>query len=434
LAKSYHREGHTDQLKKDRMGWILPEEIVLEVADIADALREGLMAVGTKAAILIAEQLLEADVEAVVGPRGRHRKGRTASRHGKQSGFVVLGGRKVKIERPRARTIDGKEVDLQNYKRLQDGEFLDAVAMERMLYGVASRHYEKVSEPIFSELEAYGTSKSAVSERFAQATAELVGRFLSRDLSDERILVVFMDGIHMGDHTVLVALGVDAEGRKHVLGMREGTTENRAVCSAMLDDMVSRGLDAGHGLLFVVDGGKAIASAVKAAFGESALIQRCQVHKRKNIIEHLPEREERWVNEKLSLAWAEPDAGKAKEELLALARALEVSYPGAAASLLEGLEETLTVQRLRLPALLRRSLRTTNAIEAFNSQLRRSVRRVSRFSSGDQVIRWAGVAAMQAEPRLYRIAGYRQLPILAEALQAHAARLQETGARNSLMA
>ena len=404
--------------------WILPQAFRVEVAELARALKDGLTTIGLKAALVIAQQMLEAEVASVAGPKGKHQAPRQAQRHGHQGGYVVLAGRKVKIQRPRVRTVDGQEVPLRNYQGLQQQDLLDEVAFERMLYGVASRHYETVSPALPEDLPAYGGAKSTVSARFAHATGALLQQFLQRLLTT-RMVVLYLDALVMGSHAILVALGVDAEGRKHVLGLREGATENAAVTTALLEDLVARGLDPQPGLLVVIDGGKALAAAVTRVFGDRALIQRCQVHKRRNVLDHLPQQDHGWVNARLSTAWALPDAGRAQRELEALAAELDVKSPGAAASLREGLEQTLTVQKLRLPAPLRRGLRTTNAIEALNSQLRATVRRVSRFTTGDQALRWAAVAALRAESRLYRIAGYRYLPLLAEALEVYVHRLED---------
>ncbi len=404
--------------------WVLPEEFRVEVADLAGALKDGLTALGLKAALVMAQQMLDAEVASVAGAKGKHQPHRQAQRHGHQGGYVVLAGRKVKIQRPRVRTVEGQEVPLRNYQGLQQQGLLDEAAFEKMLYGVASRHYATVPPTLPEDVPAYGTAKSTVSARFARATGELLQQFLQRPLPT-RMLVLYLDAIVLGSHAILVALGVDAEGRKHVLGLREGATENATVTTALLEDLVARGLDVSPGILVVVDGGKALAAAVTRVFGDRSLIQRCQVHKRRNLLEHLPQPDRGWVNARLSTAWALPDAGRAQRELEALAAELDVTYPGAAASLREGLDQTLTVQTLRLPAPLRRGLRTTNAIEALNSQLRATVRRVSRFTTGDQALRWAAVAALRAEPRLYRIAGYRYLPLLAEALEVYVHRLDD---------
>jgi len=316
-------------------------------------------------------------------------------------------------------------VELRNYRGLQQGEILDEVAFERMPYGVASRHYGMVDSGLPEDLEAYGASKSAVSARFARATGEIVQQFLHRPI-DARLLVVYVDAIFLGSHAILVALGVDEAGHKHILGIREGSTENAAVTVALLEDLAARGLHARQGLLFVVDGSKAITAAVAQVFGGTPWYS--GAHKRRNIVEHLPKREQGWVNLRLSTAWAQSDAVRAKQDLEVLAKELEVKHPGAAASLREGFEQTLTVQKLGLPAPLRRGLRTTNAIEALNSQIRATVRRVSRFTTGDQALRLATVAALRVEPRLYRIAGYSHLPLLAQALEVYAGRLEEATA------
>ena len=403
--------------------WVLPQEFRVEVAELAGALKDGLTAIGLKAALVMAQQMLDAEVASVAGAKGKHQPHRQAQRHGHQGGTVVLAGRKVKIQRPRVRTVEGQEVPLRHYQGLQQQDLLEEAAFEQMLDGVASRHDATVTPTLPEDVPAYGTAKSTVSARFARATGELLQPLLQRPLT--RMLVLYLDAIVLGSHAILVALGVDAAGRKHVLGLREGATANATVTTALLEDLVARGLDVSAGILVVIDGGKALAAAVTRVFGDRALIQRCQVHKRRNLLEHLPQQDRGWVNARLSTAWALPDAGRAQRELEALAAELDVKCPGAAASLREGLDQTLTVQKLRLPAPLRRGLRTTNAIEALNSQRRATVRRVSRFTTGDQALRWAAVAALRAEPRLYRIAGYRYLPLLAEALEVYVHRLAD---------
>ena len=404
--------------------WVWPEAFRVEVAEWAGTLKDGLTTIGLKAARVIAQQMLEAEVASGVGTKGKHQAQRQAQRHGHQGGTGVLAGRKVKIQRPRVRTVDGQEVPLRTDQGWPQPDLLDEAAFERMLYGVASRHYETVNPTPPEDLPAYGAAKSTVSARFAHATGELLQRFLPRPVTT-RMLVLDLDALVLGSQAILVALGVDAEGRQHLLGLREGATENAAVTAAWLEDLVARGLDPQPGLLVVLDGGKALAAAVTRVLGARVLIQRCPVHKRRNILDHLPWQDHGGVHARLSTAWALPDAGRAQRELETLAAELDVKAPGAAASLREGLEQTLTVQKLRLPAPLRRGLRTTNAIEALNSPLRATVRRVSRFTTGDQALRWAAVAGLRAEPRLYRMAGTRYLPLLAEALEVTVHRLED---------
>ncbi|MDA8346365.1 MAG: transposase [Thermaerobacter sp.] len=414
--------------KKQSVEWVLPREFSLEVAELTGALREGLTAVGLKAAMVIAQQML-AEVDAIAGAKGKHQTDRQATRHGHQGGYVVLGGRKVKLQRPRVRTRDGKEVELRNYQGLQQAEILDEAAFERMLYGVACRHYGAVDGGLPEELEAYGDSKSAVSALCPRnrGAAAAVPAPPDRDADAGRVRGRHLPWLsrHPG------GAGGGRGGSQARPGHPGGVHRERCGDGRPVEDLAARGLHARQGLLFVIDGSKAIAAAVAQVFGENALVQRCQVHKRRNVVEHLPKREQGWVNLRLSTAWAQSDAVCARQDLVALAKEPEVQWPGAAASLREGLDETLTVQKLGLPAQLRRGLRTTNAIEAANSQFRAAVRRVSRFTKGEQALRWVAVAALRAEPRFYRIAGFRYLPLLAQALDVHASRLDEAAARAS---
>ncbi|WP_347242933.1 IS256 family transposase [Thermogutta sp.] len=426
MTKGYHKKMPLEQGAAREKDWTLPATFVLQVQDLLTVMKEGLLAVGAMAALHIAEQIMEAEVEEKCGPKGRHRPDRTATRYGRQPGYVVLGGRKAKVSRPRVRTKDGREVELESYRELQDRKILSQAALERMLYGLASRHYQAGGEPIGAGIKTYSTSKSTVSRRFVKATEEELKSFLRRPLGDLKLLVVFIDAIFLGGHAVLIALGVDGGGQKHVLGLWEGAAENAEACSALLKDLVGRGMDAREGLLFVMDGSKALTKAVRETFGELALVQRCQKHKMENVVKHLPEREQQWLKGRLKRAWAVNDAQKAKAELEVLIKELEMKSPGAAASLREGLEETLTVQKLGLPALLRRSLRTTNAIESLNGQIRDTVRRVRNTRNGDQALRWATIGAQKAEGRFHKIPGYRDLPILAEAIAAYVQRVKET--------
>lgn len=426
MSRAYHGETGGSERGLGAPAWTAGE-VVVPVRELAEVLEQGLLAMGVRAALVVAQRMMEAEREAITGPRGRHDPERKARRYGYEPGWVTLGGRKVHVRRPRARTLDGQEVRLETYELFQDATLLGELTLQRMLLGVASRKFGQAGEPV-GPVEGYGTSKSAVSRRFVQATQEELDRVLHRPLGDLRLLVVFVDGIVFGGHTVLVALGVDAEGEKHVLGLWEGTTENAQVAGALLDDLVARGLDVSRGLLFVIDGARALQKAIRDRFGEQVLIQRCTEHKRRNVLEHLPEQERRWVEQRMRRAWALEDAVRAKAEMEALARELEVHHPGAASSLREGLEETLTVQRLHLPALLRQSLRTTNLAESLNSSLRRVTDgRLRRVTSGQQALRWAAVAALEAEKRFRRLRGHRDLPLLAQALEAHVQSLAEKG-------
>jgi putative transposase len=290
------RHGKTAYQKRQGFEeWVRPQEFRVEVAEWAGVLKDGLTAIGLKAALVMAPQMLDAEGASVAGAKGKHQPHRPAQRHGHQGGTVVWAGRKGKIQRPRVRTVEGQEVPLRNYQGWQQQGLWDEAAFEQRLYGVASRHYATVPPTRPEDGPAYGTAKSTVSARFARATGELLQPFLQRPLTT-RMLVLYLDAIVLGSHAILVALGVDAEGRKHVLGLREGATENATVTTALLEDLVARGLDVSAGILVVIDGGKALAAAVTRVFGDRALSQRCQVHQRRNLLEHLPQQDRGWVN------------------------------------------------------------------------------------------------------------------------------------------
>ncbi len=321
------------------------------------------------------------------------------------------------MKRPRVRTRDGQEVPLETYQAFRNVGLLTQAALERMLHGLSTRRYRYGLEPVGEGLEERGTSRSTISRRFREATQKALAELMSRPIGDLKLVALFTDGIEVVGHTVVVAMGLEANGRKHILGLWEGATENAAVCKALLSDLVERGLRVEDGLLVVIDGSKALGAAVRDVLGSCALVQRCQVHKKRNVLEHLPEGARGWVGRKLDRAYNEADHAAALTALQALASALEKEYPGAAASLREGLEETLTVLRLGLPELLARSLRSTNAMESAFDAVRTVARNVKRWQNGDQILRWTAAGLLEAESRFHRIAGYRDLPLLIQALR-----------------
>jgi putative transposase len=239
------------------------------------------------------------EVDALVGPKGKHNPERKAVRHGKEKGFVILGGRKVAVEKVRVRSMDGREIPLETYQALQDPELLTQAALERMIHGLSTRNYEYGLEPVGEQLESSGTSKSTVSRRFIAATKKLLDELMKRRLDGRRYVALIIDGIVMAEHTVVAALGIDAEGKKQILGVWHGATENAAVCKALLSDLVERGLKTDDGILVVIDGSKALRAAVRDVLGDTAIVQRCQVHKERNVLEHLPEKHRDWVKRKL---------------------------------------------------------------------------------------------------------------------------------------
>lgn len=364
--------------------------------------------------------MLEADRTALCGERYARAAERTASRAGHVQGELAMGGRRIAVTRPRVRGRDGREAVLPTWEHFRDQDPLTGRAVEQMLVGVSTRRYARSLEPAPAAVKTRGTSKSAVSRRFVAATSKNVSDVLGRDLAALNLTAIFIDGIHVSEHVVLVALGVDDQGNKHVLGLAEGATENAVVCASLLANLHERGLIQDRPLLFVIDGSKALAKAIRAAYGSRALIQRCQVHKRRNVLEHLPKPLHAQVGSQLSAAYQAKSVARARRLLEGTARWLERKHPGAAASLREGLEETLTVTKLGLPPALVRTLATTNAIENLNGAIRRTARNVKTWKDGSMVVRWTAVAVDDASKRFRKVRGVEGMPKLVAALKAHA--------------
>ena len=400
----------------------LSDEVRLALAGIAGVAREGLLAMSVAAGMAVMRTMFDAEITAACGPKGKHNPDRTASRHGGGHGSVVLGGRRVPVTRPRARTSDGNEVPLATYDLFAAEDQLTAVVMERMLAGLATRRHTAAAEPVGSEVEAAAsaTSRSAISRRFVAQTKTALAELLARDLSTLDIRVLMVDGEHITDHCCVVALAITADGTKVPVGLWEGSTENKTVVTHLLSDLVCRGLDAEDGLLVVIDGAKALSAAVKAVFGASAAIQRCTVHKRRNVAEHLPESERGWVDLKLVRALNNPDAAAGVRDAKALAAALERKHPGAAGSLREGLDELFTVARLGITGTLAKTLVSSNPIESMISIARATNRNVTRWRDGQMVLRWTAAGMLNAQRSFRRVRGYKQMPQLVAALHRHA--------------
>jgi putative transposase len=400
----------------------LPAEVRLALADIAGAAREGLLAMSVAAGMAVMQAMFDAEITAACGPKGKHDPGRTAVRHGAGRGSVVLGGRRVPMRRPRARTTDGAEVPLAAYRLFADEDQLTQVVMERMLAGLATRRHVAAAEPVGQQVQqqATATSRSAVSRRFIAATKTALAELLNRDLNPLDIKVLMVDGEHLAEHLAVVALAITADGTKIPVGLWEGSTENATVVKALLADLVARGLDATDGLLVVIDGAKALSAAVRAVFGASAAIQRCTVHKRRNVADHLPEAERDWVDTKLGRVLANPDPAAGLRDAKALATALSRKHPGAAASLREGLEEMFTVTRLGITGTLARTLTTSNPIESMISIARTTNRNVTHWRDGQMVLRWTAAGLLNAERSFRRVKGHKQMPQLVTALHRHA--------------
>lgn len=399
----------------------LPEGVVLALSDIAGAAREGLLAMSVAAGLAVMQAMFEAEITAVCGPRGRHDPARVASRHGSEKGSVTLGGRRVAVSRPRARTTGGHEVALPSYQHFAADDLLSAVVMERMLAGLATRRHARTGEPVGAAMDqaAKSTSKSAVSRRFIKSTQTALAELMTRDLTGLDVKVLMIDGEHMAERCVVVALAITADGTKVPVGLWDGSTENKTVVTALLADLVGRGLGFEDGLLVVLDGAKALAAGVRAVFGDKAAIQRCTLHKRRNVGDHLPDKDKAWVDAKLVKAFGHPDPDQGLRNAKHLAGLLERGYPGAAASLREGLEEMFTVARLGIDGRLAKTLTTSNPVESMISIARTTNRNVTRWRDGQMVLRWTAAGMLNAERAFRRVKGYKQMPQLVAALHRH---------------
>ena len=403
---------------------VLPSCVQEALGELVGVAREGLLALSVGVGLGVLAELMEEEVDEVVGPKGRHDPERTAVRHGHESGEVTLGGRRVPVERPRVRSADGSgELPLATYAHFADRDPLTRVVLERMLAGVSTRRYRRTQEPVGSTVEqtARSTSKSSVSRAFVERTREALGELMARRLDDVRLAVLMLDGIDFKGRTNIVALGISTEGAKIPLGLWEGSTENATVATALLADLVERGLDPEQGMLFVIDGSKALRKAIRDVFGEVP-VQRCVRHKERNVLEHLPERDRPTVKQRLAQAWALDDHGRALERLKLLAVELERDHPGAAGSLREGLTETLTLTRLGIRGNLKRTLESTNPCESMIECVRRTHRNVKHWSSGEMALRWTAAGMLEAERQFRRIIGYQQLASLVIAIERDLAR------------
>ena len=398
---------------------VLPERIQEALGQLVGAAKEGLLALSVGVGLGVLAELLEEEVDDLVGPKGRHNPERSAVRHGHESGEVTLGGRRVRVERPRVRSADGsEEVRLATYEHFASRDALARVVMERMLASVSTRRYARTGEPVGSEVEAKqrSTSKSSVSRTFVERTRHSLAELMSRRLDDVRLAVMMIDGLELQGRTNVVPLAITTEGVKIPLGLWEGSTENATVATALLSNLVERGLDPEQGILFVIDGAKALRKAIRNVFGE-APVQRCVRHKERNVTDHLPERDRPNVKQRLRRAWALDDHGRALDQLRALARELDRTYPGAAGSLREGMEETLTLTRLGVTGSLKRTLESTNPCESMLEIVRRTQRNVKRWSSGEMALRWTAAGMLEAERQFRKIIGYRDLATLVIAIE-----------------
>ncbi len=398
----------------------LPVSVQAALGELVGAAKEGLLALSIGVGLGVLHELMEAEVDEVVGPKGKHNPDRSAVRHGHDAGEVTLGGRRVPVSRPRARSADGeREVELATYAHFAARDRLTAVVLERMLAGVSTRRYARTGEPVGSEIDelARSTSKSAVSREFVSRTREHLLELMSRPLEDLRLGVLMLDGIELKGRCCVVALGIDTDGVKHPLGLWDGSTENATVATTLLANLVERGLDVEQGVLVVIDGAKALRKAVRDVLGVDTPVQRCVRHKERNVLAHLPERDRPLVRRRLRQAWALDDHAAALDRLQQLAAELQRSHPGAAASLREGLDETLTVTRLGVRGRVKRTLVSTNPCESMIETVRRISRNVKRWQNGDMCLRWTAAGMLEAEAQFRRVIGHGDLTKLAVAVE-----------------
>ena len=389
----------------------------LPLVDLLVDTKTELLELALRSGLKVFTTMLEEDRKAICGPRYAHEPDRSASRAGTVRSEVVLGGRKVAIRRPRARTAEA-EVPLPTFQAMAKTDPLDRRVVEQMLVGVATRQYARSLEPLDATMESRGTSKSTVSRRFVARTRVQLETWQARALDDLAVAVLLLDGVHVGDHCLIVALAVTEDGTKHALGLWEGATENSTVCQSLLANLQSRGLRTDRSVLVILDGAKALRKAVRETFGEAALVQRCQIHKLRNILDHLPERQRPWVKAILQRAYRSDDIATGKRLLQDLARRLDADHPSAAESVREGLEETLTIIGLGLSPSLRRWLSTTNAAESLLSRTRHVKRNVKRWRTGQMVVRWVAAGVLESVKGFRRLKGHKEMPKLVVALRA----------------
>jgi putative transposase len=390
-------------------------QMVLPMAEMVGWLRQGVGELIRQAGLRLMDLLMQEEVRELVGERSQRRAERTAHRWGSERGYCVVMGQKVPVERPRVRSTDDQEVRLGSYELFHRGEPLTETVWEKLMLGLSTRKY---GQAVRAFTEAYGLEKSAVSEHFIEASRTKLQEMMERRLDKTRLCVLLIDATPFAGQQLVVAMGISQDGRKMILGLRQGATENATVVGELLGDLVSRGLNFSEPRLYILDGGKALTAAVKRHAGESAAIQRCQVHKRRNVLDHLTDEQKPVVAQRLNAAYALEDHAAAKQALNTLHRELMDLNPSAARSLGEGMEETLTVHRLHVPMQLRKTLASTNVIESAFSIVEQVCKNVKRWHGGDQRERWVGSGLLVAQKQFRKVTGHKQIPALLRELEA----------------
>ena len=401
----------------------LPQTVSVAMGEIAEDMQEGLLALAVGTGLQVMQQLMEENVTAACGPKGKHDPNRAAVRHGQENGSVTLGGRRVPVRRPRMRTADGAaEVPVPTYELFSQTEILGRMAMGKMLAGISTRRYPVGLEPVGQRAEraATSTSKSAISRRFVAATETALSELLAAPLGELDLVALLIDGVHFGEHVCVVALGIGIDGTKHPLALVEGSTENTSTVTDLLVGLRDRGLDTTRPIFVGIDGAKALRAAVIRVF-DHPVIGRCQLHKIRNVADKLPDHLASTVAKRMRRAYHAESALVAEAQLEALAKELDRTHPGAAASLREGMAETLTVLRLGIPPTLARTLRSTNSIESMISIARAHSRNVKNWQNGTMALRWCAAGMVEAGKQFRRVNGRLHLPALRDALERHVA-------------
>lgn len=409
MRKAYQKRSRRPRRKREAKREL---QLVLDPGEMIELLQQSLHEVGVEIGRIVAIKLLEDEVTRLCGDRHERAEGRQGSRHGRQAGWITIGGQKLRVDKPRARR-NGHEMELERYALMQNEEAMPEAVTRRMVRGVSCRDYAGV---IDLARDGFGVRRSSVSRSFVEASREQVQSMTERRFDGVRFPVILIDGVDYAETIMTVALGIESDGTKRILGFREGASENAEVCTQLLEDLCERGLCRDQPTLFILDGSKALRKAVLKIWGRCAVIQRCQIHKKRNIEAHVPDRHWDQIRRRLNEAYHETDYARALKKLKNTAALLDRINPDAAASLREGMEETLTIIRLRIPPELMVHLATTNIIESSLSTARRIGRNVKRWRDGDMRRRWCATGLIEAERKFRRIKGYREMPRLIASL------------------
>ena len=391
-------------------------QVLMPMVELIESARMSVDQLMTHLGRATLEAVLQISAAGVAGESHQGKAGGDVVRHGRQSGIVSLKDRKVHVERPRLRKREGgagAEVGVPAYEAMKADDSLGEQVLRVMMRGVSTRNYKEI---LPDACDAVGVSKSSVSREFVEESEQTYKGLLERKFDEVNLLILYIDGIQVGGHAVLVAIGVDAQGYKHVLGIREGASENATVVKALLEDLVERGVKPGVKRLFVIDGSKALRAGIDAVYGTDNPVQRCRLHKERNVLDHLPDDQKDYARLTMRAAFT-LEAAKGEKRLETLAKQYDKEYPGAAGSLREGMAEMFTVNRLGVPSALRRSLVSTNIIESPNSGIRMRTRRVTEWDGGTMILRWVAASLISAEEKFRRLSGYKDMWMLAAALE-----------------